>query len=376
MKVLVTGAHFTPAQAVIEELLKDRNNKIVYVGRKYTREGDKSPSIESQILPSLGVKFISLTAGRVRRVAEFQTILSLLKIPVGFIQAFFIVLTENPDVVLSFGGYTSVPVVFAGWLLSKPILLHEQTLVSGLANSFCSFFADKIAVSFDREYTFPKVKIVVTGNPFRKEIMEVSISSKGIKDLFLLAKKENLKTILVTGGNQGSHLINEKIKNLLLKLNENYVVIHQTGDSKFNDYEILVQSRNQLKYPERYFVTKWIDAIDMSYIYRKIDLIISRAGANTLLEIAYFGVPAIVIPIPFIYKDEQTVNAKFFESKGLCIYMNQNSLNENKLFEEISNTFKDYEQIRNRSKNAKGVVVLNAAQKIVQELLILSDKDV
>src|SRR5260221_10967548 len=134
MKILLTGAHFTPAQAVIEELQDDKI-EIVYVGRTTTREGDSTPSVESEVLPKLRVKFVPIIAGRIRKVFDLWTIISLLKIPIGFIQAPFILLSENPDVIVSFGGYVAVPVVIWGWLLSKPIIVHEQTLVTGLANS-------------------------------------------------------------------------------------------------------------------------------------------------------------------------------------------------------------------------------------------------
>src|SRR5258708_38261770 len=126
MKILLTGAHFTPAQAVIEELqvlnsqaLQDDKIEIVYVGRTTTREGDSTPSVESEVLPKLRVKFVPITAGRIRKVFDIWTIISLLKIPIGFIQAPFILLSENPDVIVSFGGYVAVPVVIWGWLRSE-----------------------------------------------------------------------------------------------------------------------------------------------------------------------------------------------------------------------------------------------------------------
>src|SRR3990167_5082544 len=158
MKILVTGAHFTTAVAVIEELKnlpagrqEQKDIDIVYVGRKTTREGDSSHSVESQVLPQLGVKFISIITGRLQRAFTIYTFSSLLKIPIGFLQSFFILLKEKPDVILSFGGYVAVPLVIAGWLLSIPIIIHEQTLVSGLANTISSFFADKVAVSFEND---------------------------------------------------------------------------------------------------------------------------------------------------------------------------------------------------------------------------------
>ena len=169
MKILVTGAHFSVAAAVIEQLKKIRGMEIVYVGRKSTLEGFGGESLESMELPKMGVKFIPLTAGRLQRSFSWHTIPSLLKIPIGFVQAGWILVRERPEEVVSFGGYVSVPVVVWAWLLSIPILVHEQTLVTGLSNWVGGLLADRVAVSFDVEYGFDPKKVVLSGNPIRSE---------------------------------------------------------------------------------------------------------------------------------------------------------------------------------------------------------------
>ena len=190
MRILLTGTHFTTAAATIPELQKFHDVKLVYVGRKTTKEGDSTPSVESIELPKLGVKFIPITTGRLQRSFTLYTIPSLLKIPVGFIQALFIILKEKPDVVLSFGGYVGVPIVFWAWLFSIPVIIHEQTLVSGLANTISSWFADKIAVSFESDDSFNGEKVILTGNPIRQEILDAKV----------VRRRSLLPTILITGG--------------------------------------------------------------------------------------------------------------------------------------------------------------------------------
>jgi len=111
MKILITGTHFTSALAVLEELKKYEDIKLIYAGRNTTREGDSSKSVESEVLPKYGIKFIPVIAGRLQKAFTIYTIPSLLKLPIGFIQAFVIFLKEKPDVILSFGGYVSVPIV-------------------------------------------------------------------------------------------------------------------------------------------------------------------------------------------------------------------------------------------------------------------------
>lgn len=367
MKVLITGAHFTPAQAVIEELKKqsgvdtvsgERSRTIIYIGRNATLEGDSTPSVESQILPRLGVKFYGITAGRLSRFISFNSLISLLKIPIGFIQSLLIVWRESPDVCLSFGGYVAVPVIISCWLMNVPIITHEQTLVSGLANRMTGFFADKIAVTFNKDYDFPQDKVIVTGNPIRSELLNAK------------AKKFPFKpVVLITCGNQGSHLINQKISEILDKLTEMAYVIHQTGDSKFQDYEKLLERKKSLKYPDRYEVYKFIGASEMGGILRSTDLVIGRSGANTLLELAYFGIPALVIPLPYLYKDEQNTNAQFFKDKGLVEVLPQRELAS--LLVQVKKCLKNIEELKQKARSAKAVVIPEAAKRLALEVMVL-----
>ncbi|EKD90523.1 MAG: hypothetical protein ACD_31C00002G0022 [uncultured bacterium] len=379
MKILITGTHFTPAQAVIEELKKDDSVEIVYVGRKTTIEGDKTPSVESRILPELGVKFIPLTAGRIRRFFSFWTIISFLKIPLGFIQSFNILVSEKPDVVLSFGGYIGLPVVFNAWLLNIPIILHEQTLVSGLSNKMSSLFADKVAVSFEKKYEFSKKKIIFTGNPIRTELLKYNdknfqsrknVTSQKIKEFVYNSKNSSSPLVLVTGGNQGSHIINETVEKSLDEFLKLGVLVHQTGDSSFKDYERLKEKQN-----ERYLVEKWIDGNDFGFLISNTDLVISRAGANTLTELAYFGVPALVIPIPYVNKNEQEKNADFFEDLGLVKKLLQKGLTSEKLLKTVKTAISELKSLKEKSKNAKKVVIEDAARRVALETKILGEHE-
>lgn len=375
MKILITGSHFTPAQATIEELQRNPNIKIVYLGRKYTREGDKSLSVESQILPKLGVKFIPIITGRLQRVFTAYTIPSLLKIPVGLFQSFYFLIKEQPDVVLSFGGYVAVPTVFSAWLLSIPVIIHEQTLVSGLANTISSYFADKIAVSFERKYGFNKTKTILTGNPLRKEIFNKAnkYQSEEIRKVVNVAKQEKLPLILITGGNQGSHIINETVCEILDNLTNQAVVIHQTGDSKFSDLEKLQLKQKNLKNPQRYFADKWLGE-DFGLILHEADLAVSRAGVNTLVELAYCGVPALLIPIPYLYKNEQVENARFFENLGLTKTLPQSQLTPKTLLEKINDMLKSLKTLKDQARNSRSIIISDAASRLALETMLLAKK--
>lgn len=374
MKIAITGAHFTPAQAVIEELQKDPNIKLVYFGRKHTLEGDKALSLESHILHKLGVKFVPIIAGRLQRSITFYTIPSLIKIPLGVLQSFYLVLREKPDVVLSFGGYVSVPVVVAAWFLSIPVVTHEQTLVSGLATTINSWFADKVAVSF-YDHTLAKVgKSVVTGNPIRKEILlgRKKALDSDLKNILALSKKEKLPLVIVTGGNQGSHVMNQAVAGALNDLTGVACVVHQTGDSKFRDFEELTENQKTLNNSRRYVAKKWIGGEELGVLLRESDLVISRAGINILLELALLGKPTLVIPIPYLYKNEQMVNAKFFKEKGLAQILPQKELTADNLLATVRNMLKNIDKLKESAKEAKSVVVPDAAKRLALETLILA----
>lgn len=370
MKILVTGAHFTPAQAVIEELKKIEGTEVVYLGRKSTREGDPTPSAESQILPKMGVRFIPIVAGRLQRHFTIHTIPSLLKIPVGFLQSLYLLIREKPDVVLSFGGYVGVPVVFAAWLLSIPVIIHEQTLLPGLANRISSFFADRIAVTF-KDGGFKGGKVVLTGNPLRSDVIhaEGKRIAADIKKVALQAEKNNLPLILIVGGNQGSHLINEAVREILPELIEIACVVHQTGDSKFEDFERLQKEVSILPDSARYLAIKWIEGQETGWLMKNAAMVVCRAGMNTLLEVSFFGTPVLIIPLPV---KEQISNAKFFEKLENARVLWQKDLDEDNLLKAVRGGLAGMNGLKENAKRAREIIVPDAAKRVALETVILA----
>lgn len=365
MKILITGTHLTPAVSVIEEFKKMDDIQIVYVGRETTMEGDDTESIESKIIPLLGVKFIPLTAGRLQREFTIHTIPSLLKLPIGFIQALFIIIGERPDVLLSFGGYISVPLIFWAYFFSIPIIAHQQTLVENLSAKFGNIFADKVAVSFPQNLKNSD-NYILTGNPLREEIIRPkNINTPQYKNLFNLSTKDKLPVVLITGGNQGSHKINKAIENCLRKILKIACLIHVTGDNSFKDFENLSKFQN-----EKYIVKKWIGN-EWGSLLSKVDLVVSRAGINTLLELSYFKRFAIVIPIPYLYNDEQNENAKFFENLGLVKILPQSKLSGKKLLDYIKMCFNDLNHLSKKVKQAKNIVIVDASKRLALETILL-----
>ncbi len=370
-KILIVGSHFTPAQALIEEL-KDLKTELVYIGRKTTREGDASPSIESKILPSLGIRFIPITTGRLQRTFSLYSITSFLKLPIGFIQAVQILIKEKPQLIVSFGGYVSLPIVIVGWLFSIPIILHEQTLVVGLASQISAPFADKIALSFENKKLLQNPKYALTGNPIRADFFTPK-QDPTISSFLESARLQKKPCLLVIGGNQGSHLINQTIFTLLPLLTRDFFIIHQTGESKFNDYNQARELAANLKFKERYLPKIWIETI--AQVMENADLAISRAGINTLVELSLFKIPTIVIPLPNIYKDEQVVNAQFFKEKGLSEIIWQKDLTPEKLLKQVKITLANLTKLKSSASKKPQAIIKNGAKSLAQQVLILLEKN-
>mgnify|MGYP001610348584 CR=1 FL=1 len=351
--VVMTGGHLAPALAVIEEIRKSTDWDIVWIGRKYAMEGENISSIEADVIPKLDIPFYTIDAGRLQRKWTNQTIPSLLRIPLGFYQSLILLLKLKPGVVMSFGGYLSLPVVFAGWLLRIPIVSHEQTVVSGLANRLAGFFADNILISFQgSSLDFPHHKTILVGNPVRRSVLEVK------------RKVARPKLIYVTGGNQGSQIINKTISAILPKILTSFQVIHQTGQL---DYKTYVARKRQLKMARRYKVFANLDPAEIPKILARASLVISRAGANTVSEISAVGVSAIFIPIPWSERGEQEKNARMLARIGIAKVIQQDRLTPKSLLGALGSMIDKPPNIRQVAR-AKRLINHNASQEIVKIL--------
>lgn len=218
-------------------------------------------------------------------------------------QSLFLLKKIKPDLIISFGGYISVPVVIAAKILQIKSITHEQTLTVSFSTKINSYFVDKIALSFPYNDTIslPLKKIVITGNLIRREILNQSNSK------YPNLIPHNQPLIYITGGNQGSSFINNLIFQLLDQF-KHCSLIHQTG---IHDYVTATKLCPQ--YPN-YFPSEYIAATDIGWVFRHADLIISRAGANTCQEIDLLNKKAILIPLPGTQQNEQLLNAQWLNS--------------------------------------------------------------
>lgn len=315
MKILISGGHLSPALCIIENL---KNEEIFYIGRKYAMEGDKALSLEYQAINKLNIPFYEISPARLQRKFTKYTIPSLFKLPSGFFQATKAIRAIKPDVVIGFGGYVSVPVIFAAFLLKIPTVIHEQTLEVGLANKLLFRFATIICISWKTNTKFfPPHKTVVTGLPIKKEITNV------------VRKKHDGVVLYITGGSLGSHTINSLVEQVLPKLLENFTIVHQTGDAKnFNDFERLSDLKKNLKQDlsKKYTLKKFLHGEEITQILGSADIVVSRAGINTVSELLYLQIPSFLIPIHFSQRNEQLKNAIFLKDAGLASIGDETSL--------------------------------------------------
>lgn len=364
-RIFITGGHLTPALAVIDELKNIGDWQIYFIGRKFPLEGEKTISVEYQVINQQKIPFLTLTTGRLQRRLTIYTITSLFKIPLGLIQSSYYLLKYRPAVILSFGGYLALPIAIMGYLLGVPIVTHEQTVTGGLSNKIIARLAKKICLSYvSNQKYFPKEKTVLTGNPLRKEIWQIRQAE--------WQKNIGRPLLYITGGSLGAHFLNQTIGEILEPLLTDFFVIHQTGESlAYHDRQRL-EAQNQklpVNLSNRYFIRPYISNEEIGWVLNNTDLIVGRAGANTVSEIIALFKPAIFIPLPYV--SEQKENASLAESLLSARVLPQEGLSAEKLLGEIKSF---WQEIKNRKGQSEMInktdqlIKREAASLIVKEI--------
>lgn len=328
--LIFVGGHHNSALAVCQDLIAS-GTQIIWIGHRHSMWHDSSDSAEYKDVTSQKIPFIDLQAGKFYRT--FNP-LKLIRIPWGFVQSYVVLLKlklklgKNLKGVVSFGGYLAVPVIFSSWLLGIPSITHEQTLTSGWANRFVAKFANKIALSWPQSASFfPHAKTIITGMPLRQEILAVSASST------------NPPTIYITGGKQGSHILNTAVFSALPELASKFHVIHQTGhNSQVKDFEAAVAIKNSLPkgLNSRYEFIDYLSGSDLTSTLSKASLVISRAGAHAIYELAYLKKPCVLIPIPWSSHNEQYLNSQLLAEANQAIVLPQEQLNPKSLIDAVN----------------------------------------
>lgn len=354
-----TGGHIFPAIAIANELKKmNQENEILFVGANGRMEMEK--------VPAAGYKIEGLNISGIQRKLTASNLLIPFKVIASVMKAKKIILQFQPDVVIGVGGYASAPLLYAATQLKIPSLIQEQNSYAGITNKILAKRVQRICVAYEgMDRYFPKEKIVVTGNPVRQDISRmVQNRSEAIR---FFGFSENKKTVLVIGGSLGARTINESIIAGLPHLVEkNIQVIWQTGKLFYQESK----SRTKGMEENGIHAVEFIQRMD--FAFAAADIVVSRAGASSISELALVAKPAILVPSPNVAEDHQTKNAMALVSKNAAILIKDAEARET-LTKAVIDLMGDEKTQKMLSENISRLAIKNSAERITNEIYDLID---
>jgi UDP-N-acetylglucosamine--N-acetylmuramyl-(pentapeptide) pyrophosphoryl-undecaprenol N-acetylglucosamine transferase len=338
-----TGGHVFPALAVAEEL-REQGVPVVWLG---TRAG-----IEARLVPAAGYPVEWINIGGLRGKSFVSRLLAPVKIISACVQATKILLRIKPCAVLGMGGFVSGPGGVMAWLLRKPLLIHEQNAVPGLTNKILSAFATQLLQAFPAALKKPAVKV---GNPVRRSITQLPLPEQRYP-----SHQDSLR-LLVIGGSLGAVRLNEVVPAAVALLEQDVrpQIIHQTGTANLQQAEQHYASKNV-----QADVRAFIDDMDEAYAWA--DIVVCRAGAMTVFELAATGVASILVPYPHAVDDHQTANADYLASAGAAIVRQQHELTAEWLSETLLQFNAQRDGLLQMAKRARELAMPNAANDVAQ----------
>ena len=355
-----TGGHLTPLVAVADKLKAKLGGdaNLLYIG--------SGAEMEKKMMKEEGIPAKFVLSGKMRRYFSFQNVIDFFKLPIGFIQSLWILLRFMPDVIFSKGGYVAVPIVIVAWIYRIPIMIHESDSAPGIANQFLARFANRIAVAYpSAEEYFPKEKTALVGNPIRYQVTD--------GDPIILRQQLNFtqsrKTILVLGGSQGSQAINDAIVKILPQLLQHFQVIHQTGEKNYENVIREAAFMGVKAGHEGYYPVGFMNANKLRDAFALSDLVISRAGATFITEIAANAKPAILVPISQSANDHQRMNAYALAKIGAALVLEETNLGEHILIQKIENILNDNELRSAMTEQIQTFYHPNAADVIANSII-------
>lgn len=328
-----TGGHFYPLIAVAEavrDLCIERNlltPTLYYLADK---------PYDEAVLFANDIIFLQAPAGKVRRYASFSNFTDIFVTAIGAMKCFFLLLKIYPDVVISKGGYASVPTTLAASWLRLPIIIHESDAKPGRANLLAAKSATRIGVAFESAIAaFPqkvRAKVAKVGIPVRKELMHLKPKSEAKQALML---EMDIPTVLIIGGSSGSFRINETVLDALRDLVSFANVIHQTGK---DHYESVLATSSVIlggnEHANRYHPHPYLNVDTILNVASAADVVIARAGSTTITELAIWGKPAILIPIPEKVSHDQRTNAYAYAHTGAAVVLEEGNMTPHVLASE------------------------------------------
>jgi UDP-N-acetylglucosamine--N-acetylmuramyl-(pentapeptide) pyrophosphoryl-undecaprenol N-acetylglucosamine transferase len=346
-----TGGHIYPAIAIADELkLRFPDAEFLFVGA--------SDRMEMEKVPQAGYEIEGLWISGIQRKLTLRNLAFPFKLISSLLKSRKIINTFQPDVVIGTGGFASGPLLKSATSKGIPSLIQEQNSYPGITNKLLSKVVDKICVAYEGlEKFFPKEKIILTGNPIRKDLLGIEGKHIEGKDAFTLIHSKH--TLLVLGGSLGARRVNQLIEEQLEYFNsKNIQIIWQCGKLYYQQYK----HYNDLDHVQ---VHAFLNNMDMAYA--AADIIISRAGASSVSELCVVGKPVIFIPSPNVAEDHQTKNAKSIADKDAAILIKENELDTEfqVVFDALMTSSEKRQEL---SKNIKHLALINATRDIADEV--------
>jgi len=350
-----TGGHIFPALS-IADAIKERepDAEILFIGA--------NGRMEMERVPAAGYKIEGLDVSGFDRSNLFRNISVLFKLGKALLKARKIIHKFNPDAVIGVGGYVSGPTLKVAQSLSIPTIIQEQNSYAGVTNKLLAKSANLICVAYDNmERFFPKERIRLLGNPIREGLLSNNISKE--EAYKTLGLNPNCKTLLVIGGSLGARSINDGISILAKDIagDSSIQVLWQTGKRYYEELSASISKDNATNIHIRPF----IDRMDMAY--KVADLVVSRAGASSISELAVLGKASILIPSPNVSEDHQTKNAMAMVEKGAAIML-KDSESTTRLSSTVLATINDQNTLDRLSKKIESLAERNSAKRIVEEI--------
>ncbi|HHW92619.1 MAG TPA: undecaprenyldiphospho-muramoylpentapeptide beta-N-acetylglucosaminyltransferase [Firmicutes bacterium] len=351
-----TGGHIYPALTLAKGLQEEDDSiSFLFVG---TNRG-----LERDLVPRAGFTLRTITVSGLERRLSWRTILTFARLGKGLWQAYRILQDFRPHVVVGTGGYVSLPVVFVAARLGIPTLLHEQNVLPGLANRYLSRYATVVAASYgESKRYFPRARrFVVTGNPVREEIVNLSRE----EGRACLGIEEGKRLLLVFGGSRGARPVNDALLAALPELVSwpELITCFITGKENYDYVRQGLGSGIGAEKLGNIIIKPYLH--DMPAGLAAADLVIARAGATTLAELTARGVPAILIPSPYVTGNHQEYNARLLEAKGAAVVIRERELDGSSLAKQVLELLQDPSRLQLMGKKSRGLGQRQAREDLV-----------
>ncbi|MBN2353382.1 MAG: undecaprenyldiphospho-muramoylpentapeptide beta-N-acetylglucosaminyltransferase [Spirochaetales bacterium] len=349
-----TAGHVFPGIAVCRTLREKTDAEIFWIG---SRAG-----MEKRLAAAAGIAYRGIPAGKLRRYPSLKNLFDVWRVLAGFFRSFFVLISLRPSLLFSKGGYVSVPPVLAARLLGIPIITHESDFDPGLATRINARCAEKILLSYPETARYfssrLRAKVVVTGNPVRAAIL----SGDAARGRELVGCPAVLPLVLTLGGSLGSAAVNDLVSSIAQRLCRRAFLVHQTGRAG--------DSTAGLPH-DRYFARPFFSE-ELPHLLAAAALVISRAGANTLWELAAAGKPSILIPLPEKKsRGDQIRNARVFEDAGAAVVLDEEKVRPADLLAIVEKLLDNNDSLRRMADEARRLFVSDSSERIADEILAL-----